>query len=166
MWVGILLFGLNAQALVLEPYVPAEEIPLSVEFTSNLTSVEKVDFLVTVAELESVGFKNVVKLSPSGTRFFLPTQYFRVQEVNNSTTSLQDCEDCSSLLAVYTTPIIATGTPQWVKDQNPFIEKINGRMRAKTFVAGRVLFVNSPENSALQIFMQHMRQRIILNKTS
>jgi hypothetical protein len=129
------------------------------------TPVQKVEFSVSPQELSDAGFIDVVKLSPVGKRFEAPVEYFRIAEQIPVVTSsvYTDCEDCSSLVLVYITEY-ATSSPVWANKENPMITTIDNRFHLKISVANRVLFIISSQEEAMFKLMQHLRERIILNK--
>lgn len=163
----VLFFSTEAIAIVLRiPDARIKDLPVQpeIEFRITESQMSKPEFEVSVQDLERAGFKNVVQLTPLQTRFVGPMQYFRVFVTSSVSTTLYDCDDCASLISVYSTPIIATGTPKWALQNNPTIEYVHGRSRLQLFVAGRILFITAPDDPALQTFMQAMRERIVLNK--
>ncbi len=129
------------------------------------TEIQKVEFSVSPQELSDAGFVDVVKLSPIGKRFETPVEYFRIAEqIPVATSSVRaDCEDCSSLVLVYVTEY-ATSTPLWANQENPIVSRVGDRFHLKLSVANRVLFITSSQEEAVLKLMQHLRERIILNK--
>jgi hypothetical protein len=150
------------------PSYSAEDIsttPTSTIATSTYESVTMpADFIITTSDLSSAGFTSIEELKPSNNRFNLPVQYFRVGE--SASSSLQDCEDCSNLLAIYITPEFATSSPHWILDQNPMISPIGSRIEYKWFIGFRILYIIGPRQDLITKLAKDLRERIVLNKIS
>lgn len=161
----VILFSssIKTKALVLPPDdILVEENISQLEFVAFKKN-ELPEFLINAEELRVHGLNDAIKLTPQGNRFEDPTQYFRI---STDVTSSLDCMDCANLVSIYITPYITTGTPEWIKNQNPLQEEYFNRNRVKLFVAGRIVFITAPKDVQLDAFLRYLRERIILNKTS
>ncbi len=128
----------------------------------------KLHFSTSADDLEKAGFTNVIQMKPKPEikRFELPVQYFTVDQKISENEQKNDCADCASLVSVYVTPVVTSTTlPLWAIKNNPEIGKVAGRTQIKTLVAGRIIYIASPDSNLGLKLANILRERIILNQT-